>query len=472
MLVITPVGISSFTNLISSGSSKELNGPLKEFKRKGYNSKFWNEKEKNIIIQKILHYFFSSERVSEIYKTCAELASIKQILEINDGHCTVQLIATDTPDSVIAAQSIAQFINEYWIDKYNIDVLFDENKDVIKGLKLDSVEEFEQIGSDALIDRLSLLIKDKVFEEVEKVINITGGYKVLIPWFTLFAQLKHIEVKYLYEEDIDQESSLITIPRLPVNFDLQETEFLAPYLNEAWLRSDPLGAGFISKEILEKLLELKLILQSEKNSHKYYLTAMGRLMNSFIKQTPTDKGHLGFFMEYKLAYFYFFHPLTAENGQNYNLIGRGIDVKGKGDIDLLFKNEQNKYIIGELKSISNMREIDKLKKQDAENDSKVKKKEKEIYEKLKNRIDEFGSDKVEEIIYFVYRPHYEDFLIMKGFLLQMKTYFLDKLPNSKLRIFDIVFEKNEHDKNTNYTNVLKQNFTGEKIVEITSVVFN
>jgi len=135
----------------------------------------------------------------------AEISIIKKIYEQNPN-LEVYLIATDTLPSYIAAE----IINEYLNRKKNINSYFDESY-VIKNLVVKSNDKFQ----DGVLNLIKKLydISGGYFENL--AISFNGGYKALIPYITIFAQLNRIPLYYLFEES----NEIIKIPQAPIDID-------------------------------------------------------------------------------------------------------------------------------------------------------------------------------------------------------------------------------------------------------------
>jgi len=135
----------------------------------------------------------------------AEISIIKKIYEQN-SNLEVYLIATDTLLSYIAAE----IINEYLNRKKNINSYFDESY-VIKNLVVKSNDKFQ----DGVLNLIKKLydISGGYFENL--AISFNGGYKALIPYITIFAQLNRIPLYYLFEES----NEIIKIPQAPIDID-------------------------------------------------------------------------------------------------------------------------------------------------------------------------------------------------------------------------------------------------------------
>lgn len=63
---------------------------------------------------------------------------------------------------------------------------------------MDDIDQFLNVGVTNLIETVGDLTQGYHTQEV--VINITGGYKAIIPYITLIAQMKGFELFYLYEK--------------------------------------------------------------------------------------------------------------------------------------------------------------------------------------------------------------------------------------------------------------------------------
>jgi CRISPR/Cas system-associated protein Csm6 len=139
-------------------------------------------------------------------------AEIKSICMIASGTpSTVYLLATDTFMSEYAAVQIAEYLN----DKNGITVI---NKGRIQKLKINAPEEFEQSGFEELIKMLDSIRQSH--EDDEVILNISGGYKALIPFLTIYAQLKSLAIKYIYENS----EEVISIGNTPLDFDWEIIE--------------------------------------------------------------------------------------------------------------------------------------------------------------------------------------------------------------------------------------------------------
>lgn len=143
-------------------------------------------------------------------------AEIKSILAVAkkfpDEEFHVHLLATDTMLSDSAAKIIKWWFENYYKNN-NITVNYNTTEDLIDGLQILNSVTFEKEGIANLFNRCDQLYAG---DSNNTIINITGGYKALLPFMTIFAQVNGIPLYYIFE-DTDE---LIHIPQAPVQIDL------------------------------------------------------------------------------------------------------------------------------------------------------------------------------------------------------------------------------------------------------------
>lgn len=231
--VITPVGTSIFDNYLKENDQKSIyighiNSLIDLDKNGQLPEEYWanNEESLNKIIDIVIAWAITKEYPS---------AEIKSIIKIKDYEAYrnkplhVSLLATDTIRSRLAAEIIkkvaiekkngADTTQNIWHD---IKVYFDTEQDIIKGLQVIDAERFKKEGLNNLIQRIETILTDEkgVANYKNALFNITGGYKALIPFLTVIAQVYDVPVYYVFE-DTEQ---LIEIPQLPFEFDYSYIE--------------------------------------------------------------------------------------------------------------------------------------------------------------------------------------------------------------------------------------------------------
>ena len=207
---------------------------------------------------------------------------------------------------------------------------------------------------DKIIDEIKE--KERIFDCNKAIINISGGYKAIIPYMTIFAQLYGIQSVYIYEDS----SSLITIPSLPIQIDWAFAEEYYPYLSDPKLNKDKDKLNYLQQKGL-------LIYDNDKNgkgSHSW--TSLGSFFKNVIeKELHVSKSVMGFFFEYKL-YEYYVENIYQDK---YNIVKHSELIhKDKNpykdvEIDLILSTKYDTdYIAIEVKPITNINKADMFKK--------------------------------------------------------------------------------------------------------------
>ena len=196
--IITTVGTSMFTNY--QEKKKDLDDKIEDLKLKPYSE--WDDWKDDIqVIEKAI--------IEQLYSDAS--AEIKSTLKLKEKYnqIAVHLIATDTILSVLAAKILRRYFEEK-----NIDCTFSEKEDIIQDLQVNNAKNFEKNGIVNLVDRLDKIIKNSYYENV--IFNITGGYKAIIPYITIMAQINNIPLYYIFEDT----DNLIKIPQAPLDINL------------------------------------------------------------------------------------------------------------------------------------------------------------------------------------------------------------------------------------------------------------
>ena len=129
-------------------------------------------------------------------------AEIKSLLKMGiNPEDKVILISTDTIDGKLSAELIKEFLVSKRISlDHNIQIK------VINGLQARDGKLFSSQGIKELI---SYLIS---FEHENVILNITGGYKSVVPYVALIGMLFNKPIHYIYEDSDD----LITLSHIPI----------------------------------------------------------------------------------------------------------------------------------------------------------------------------------------------------------------------------------------------------------------
>ncbi|MFN8578229.1 MAG: hypothetical protein U0354_15435 [Candidatus Sericytochromatia bacterium] len=338
LYVLTTVGTSIFGNL-----KKELNEEQNKYIDQLKTKDSFNIEDP--ILSQI------REKVKEIslrkdefcYRLSAEITSLKKIKEDEDYYkeqeIKIKFILTDTIESEVATILLEDFFSKQ-PNYFKIDS--SDGRKKIEGLQVKDFKKFEEKGLINLLEEVNK-IKDevnKIKDEVEKlkkariILNLTGGYKGMIPFLTIFGQLYNIKIHYIYEN-----GSLIKFPQLPIQFDWFKAESYYNYLsNESKIPYNP------EDKIFEELQNNYLI---KVDNNSYTVTSVGKLFFKYIKEKVIVSDNvMGHTMEYKILEYYLENPYEDK----YFYLKRSHDLLDpeaptakdkKSDIDLLMKESKN-----------------------------------------------------------------------------------------------------------------------------------
>jgi hypothetical protein len=202
------------------------------------------------------------------------------------------------------------------------------SKHIIKDLNL---KGYSENGLLNLIEQ----IKNITIESgtVNTLLNITGGYKALIPPITILAQLYHISIFYLYEDSND----IIQLPAMPVGFDW---EIIEKYIT--LLFNDKKRADIKWQQDVLEMQNLNLVSKNGTN-----LTPLGIILREYLKdkESPLTGTIMGYFVEHKLFKYY-------QTKFDCYKVKHSVKTKDGGDIDLVIEPTENSKITIEVKPAS------------------------------------------------------------------------------------------------------------------------
>ena len=186
--------------------NKDLDDKIEDLKLESFDKwDEWSEDIKNIkeSINKWLRH-----RDNDSYS--AEIKSLEKIQKRLKDELKVYLLTSDTILSNVAAE----IIKEYFKGNKQIDI---RQTIHIEKLQVSNAKDFSQKGLVNLISKIEK-IADNYYENV--IFNITGGYKAVIPYMTIMAQINQCDIYYIFEDT----DTLIKIPKTPIRVDYDEIE--------------------------------------------------------------------------------------------------------------------------------------------------------------------------------------------------------------------------------------------------------
>jgi len=271
--IVTTVGTSLFTNFISGKNVKnilgdkyfDINIEYNRLKNVGAENYLNNDDRtinnaKSKIKTSLNHFWWHGLEFDQEHNcwiaindfninidASAEISSLFKIMRQNEDNndYEIHLIATDSTLSILAAEFIRDRLNEYFSGKIkykdytitrqnehkglNVNVYFEPQKDYVKDLNANNANSFNT-GLRNLIVKINEKDPDKNNPNgsPQLILNMTGGYKGLIPILTLYSQLKRCELCYQFDDSIE----VLRIPQIPIDI---ETSFFDPYIYESLL---------------------------------------------------------------------------------------------------------------------------------------------------------------------------------------------------------------------------------------------
>ena len=314
--IITTVGTSLFTNY-NDKKNETLNKDIKDESYSEYSE--WEDE-----IQEIKEKLFSFAQTDN---ACAELTSIKKLQEKYED-IEVYLIATDTIESVLICGVLIEVLKEK-----NINVIFEAQQDTIRDLQVKDGSRFDN-GLKNLVTKFHK-ISNKKYDDI--VLNITGGYKVIIPYLTMIGEILEIPIYYIFEDS----DELILVPQLPIGFDDKVADLYLSYLDK-----ESLSLINRNQKVKEKLQSYGFI----NANNKVTLTPLGELFRDYMNYKKT---YLGVIIEFLIADLFMIQGITPLKGKTYDYIEN--NDHRVGEIDLIIEKE-NEIEFFEIKSLGAYKE--------------------------------------------------------------------------------------------------------------------
>ncbi len=215
--IITTVGTSIFTNLIKDGQNPEICGKYEDLKNERFSK--WTDYTSTMEDGKGNRKGLRSLVKDAIKNNGNASAEIKSITKISNGEqVIVHLLATDSILSVLAAE----IIRDWFKDEQTVYFTNSYGRDIIEKLQVENLIDFK-IGLTNFVTRFYTVV-GQYFESKDFVLNITGGYKALIPFMTILGQVNRIDIQYIFEDT----EGVLEIPRLPLK---RDDELFEKYFN-------------------------------------------------------------------------------------------------------------------------------------------------------------------------------------------------------------------------------------------------
>ncbi|MCO6492723.1 MAG: hypothetical protein J5I98_30170 [Phaeodactylibacter sp.] len=351
--IITTVGTSIFENFLLKFGGNTFSQLFDELKKAPTAYDFWQDRENDV--RRYIRFPLEKKQYYRYDDLSAEIASIIAIQKELNEEVTVHLLATDTVLSVLAAELIKSwFESEKNTVKYpgvlavNFDrpaSVFekqDDSKFIIRKLRIDQQSDFET----GIMNLLKVL---NSISTSESILNITGGYKGIVPIVTIWAQIKKVPLKYLFrEKELDRKILPLTLENLPIDFDyaLFEDNYIAfesikPSKQDENLPSPEQFVKDLSNSSDFKILRDSYIIQENKGKIK--LTPLGAILYQQYEKSMQDDGFsmsnlIGKVMEVKV-----FEYFQEQYPEDEVVLGKAIGKSPEGDaydLDVFVQTEE------------------------------------------------------------------------------------------------------------------------------------
>ncbi len=187
------------TYICTSGTSILTNSGMNIERFRNVPLLHWNDFEEDIIAvrERVLEYLNRLSIPTHLNDTSAEIKSlVKMKIHQNDR---VILIASDTIDGKLSADLVQIFLRER-------EICLDIEVKVIKGLQAIDANLYRREG---LKNLLEFLVSH---ENEDIILNLTGGYKSVVPYLSLIGMLFSKPVRYIHEDS----EEVITLSNLPI----------------------------------------------------------------------------------------------------------------------------------------------------------------------------------------------------------------------------------------------------------------
>jgi len=335
--VITMVGTSLFENYFDKDKNSKINNSIKsnysQLKKNNPPHCQWDKyKSDREPLRQLLLKWSANDQSS------AEIKSLLKIQSELKDNLDVYLLATDTVLSRLAAEIIRDRFNSQTNCQITV-----KDVCVIDGLRIDKPTVFKETGLPKLLECINKIQPD--------CLNITGGYKGVIPYLTIFGQVKNIPTVYIYE-DADE---LIEIPQLPIDFDfsiIEDNYYAFEELARNPYKEKLIPLLAVNREqaeiIFNSLLTNQLI--RENLEGKIEFTVWGKLLFKHYAKDTNYRDLIGNIVELKL--FKYFVEKGCKNVKHSNKeLENG---SHKAEIDVYFENEDGSITAIEVKPGGNV----------------------------------------------------------------------------------------------------------------------
>jgi putative CRISPR-associated protein (TIGR02619 family) len=169
----------------------------------------WEEDEKQYrraIMNRIRHIGEETDEDEGFLADVSAETKSLQALEIT-AQDDVHLLHTETPDGKACAEEVGKLVRDHLGSTVNLQQ--------IEGLQVKDPRRFRRVGIKNLFQHLDRISGPS--SEHKPILNVTGGFKSVVPYVTLYGLFERLDVVYIFQ----WADTLIHLPPMPVNFDYE-----------------------------------------------------------------------------------------------------------------------------------------------------------------------------------------------------------------------------------------------------------
>lgn len=330
--IISTVGTSIYSNFISDKNKRPIDDlKLDDLRDKIKSNRESEEEDMEYWLsegifenwlkryRKKKNYWLKASETDVNVEASAEIQSIIKIIEeakLEKGaKVKLYFVATDTAEGCSAARIVAHFFSSgiykegaaakeveievvgcklleenpktadrikemrnYLSADYQSEV--DDQAFAVAGLQVKNLKEFQEKGLYNLLEVVGILSEQASSKKDQLVLNISGGYKAMIPVMTVFAQILSVPIKYIYEES----DELFTLEQFPIDYDWDLVESATYFLRKEVVNQVLASSDF--EKVCSRLLSRYLIRPiGTSNSSQYAITYLGKHIVKGLQNT-------------------------------------------------------------------------------------------------------------------------------------------------------------------------------------------
>lgn len=276
--IIATVGQSVLTN------DSTIRDALNQFRKEEHDLRAIRDARHNFPGKQLYEVVMASLQAKSsdeqlLRRASAELNHLVPVLaqQPPDRNDIIHLLASETPDGVLAARVLKDFCESHFKCTAQIHI--------VEGLQVEDGELFRRKGLNNLIYHVFEALRHAPAGTFTRIINPTGGFKGVVPYLTLIGMLEpDIEISYIYEHSRD----LIRLAGIPLRLDFESMEAAYEALvacQDDLIREDELQTLLGWTEQPVSVHPLWALFDSiEDNSGRYYEpSGLGRIVLEHFK---------------------------------------------------------------------------------------------------------------------------------------------------------------------------------------------